>query len=62
VRDFNAFLRYAMADDAGVANPLAGDVQRIYTYVVSQPGVSSTISGGWDSTRRRTAISSSTEW
>jgi hypothetical protein len=38
VRDFNAFLRYAMVDDAGVANPLAGDVQRMYTYVVSQPG------------------------
>jgi hypothetical protein len=37
VRDFNAFLRYATVDDAGVANPLAGDVTRIYTYTVSQP-------------------------
>ena len=38
VRDFNAWLREAAADDAGHANPLAGDVQRIYTEVVSQPG------------------------
>jgi len=38
VRDFNAFLRYEKLDDAGTANPLAGDVTRIYTEVVSQPG------------------------
>jgi hypothetical protein len=38
VRDFNAFLRYEKADDARTANPLAGDVTRIYTEVVSQPG------------------------
>ena len=38
IRDFNAFLRYETKDDAGVANPLAGDVTRMYTYVVSQPG------------------------
>jgi hypothetical protein len=38
VRDFNAFLRYEKADDAGTANPLAGDVTRIYTEVQSQPG------------------------
>ena len=38
VRDFNAFLRYEKADDAGTANPLAGDVTRIYTETVSQPG------------------------
>jgi hypothetical protein len=38
VRDFNAWLRYETKDDAGNANPLAGDVQRIYTEVVSQPG------------------------
>jgi hypothetical protein len=38
VRDFNAFLRYDKADDAGTANPLAGDVTRIYTEVSSQPG------------------------
>jgi hypothetical protein len=38
VRDFNAFLRYDKADDAGVANPLAGDITRIYTEVSSQPG------------------------
>jgi hypothetical protein len=38
VRDFNAFLRYETADDAGTANPLAGDVMRIYTEVSSQPG------------------------
>ncbi len=37
VRDWNAFLRYATADDNGVANPLAGDVQRIYTDTLSQP-------------------------
>jgi hypothetical protein len=37
VRDFNEFLRYAQADDAGNPNPLAGDVQRIFTEVVSQP-------------------------
>jgi len=38
VRDFNAFLRYEKADDAGTPNPLAGDVTRIYTETVSQPG------------------------
>jgi hypothetical protein len=38
IRDFNAFLRYEKADDAGTANPLAGDVMRIYTEVSSQPG------------------------
>jgi hypothetical protein len=38
IRDFNAFLRYEKADDAGTANPLAGDVTRIYTEVSSQPG------------------------
>jgi hypothetical protein len=38
VRDFNAFLRYATVDDFGNANPLAGDVTRIYTEIFSQPG------------------------
>src|SRR6185437_9175988 len=36
-RDFAAFLRDAKTDDAGVANPMAGDVQHIYSYCVSQP-------------------------
>ena len=38
VRDFNSFLRNAAADDAGTPNPLAGDIQRIYTEISSQPG------------------------
>jgi hypothetical protein len=38
VRDFNAWLRYETKDDDGNANPLAGDVQRIYTEILSQPG------------------------
>jgi len=38
VRDWNAWLRYEMKDDAGTANPLAGDITRIYTEVSSQPG------------------------
>ena len=38
VRDFNSFLRYSTQDDFGNANPLAGDVQRIYTEISSQPG------------------------
>src|SRR5439155_3765231 len=38
IRDFNAFLRSETKDDAGTANPLAGDITRIYTYTVSQPG------------------------
>ena len=38
VRDFNSFLRYATTDDFGTANPLAGDVTRIYTEISSQPG------------------------
>jgi len=37
IRDFNAWLRYERRDDHGVANPLAGDIRRIYTEVVSQP-------------------------
>ncbi len=38
VRDWNAWLRYEKKDDFGTPNPLAGDVTRIYTEVVSQPG------------------------
>ena len=38
VRDFNAFLRYEKADGSGTANPMAGDITRIYTEVQSQPG------------------------
>jgi hypothetical protein len=38
VRDFNAFLRYEKADDGGIANPMAGDITRIYSEVRSQPG------------------------
>jgi hypothetical protein len=38
VRDWNAWLRYEAADDFGTPNPLAGDIQRIYTEVSSQPG------------------------
>lgn len=37
LRDFATFLRAAKTDDSGVANPLAGDVQAIYTTCVSQP-------------------------
>ena len=36
-RDFNSFLRYAVADDLGTANPLARDVQKVYAFEVSQP-------------------------
>jgi hypothetical protein len=38
VRDWNAWLRYETKDDFGTANPLAGDVTRLYTEVSSQPG------------------------
>jgi alpha/beta hydrolase family protein len=38
VRDWNAWLRYETMDNSGNLNPLAGDIQRIYTEVVSQPG------------------------
>jgi len=37
IRDWNAWLRYETKDDAGTANPLAGDVTRIYTVTRSQP-------------------------
>jgi hypothetical protein len=37
IRDFNSFLRYAAKDDFGTPNPLAGDVERIYTETSSQP-------------------------
>jgi Alpha/beta hydrolase domain len=37
LRDFNSFLRYAERDDAGTANPLAGDIKYIYTSCRSQP-------------------------
>ncbi len=32
MRDFNAFLRYEKTDAGGTANPIAGDVTRIYTF------------------------------
>jgi hypothetical protein len=38
VRDWNAWLRYEAKDDSGTANPLSGDITRIYTEVSSQPG------------------------
>jgi hypothetical protein len=38
IRDWNAWLRYEAADDFGTPNPLAGDIQRIYTEISSQPG------------------------
>jgi hypothetical protein len=38
VRDFNSFMKYETQDDYGTPNPLAGDLQKIYTYIVSQPG------------------------
>ena len=38
VRDWNSWLRYETKDAAGTANPLAGDITRIYTEVSSQPG------------------------
>ncbi len=38
VRDWNAWLRYETKDEAGNANPLGGDITRIYTEVSSQPG------------------------
>jgi hypothetical protein len=38
VRDWNAWLRYETHDDFLNPNPLAGDIQRIYTEISSQPG------------------------
>jgi hypothetical protein len=37
IRDLATFLHTAKADDQGVPNPLAGDVQFIYTFCSSQP-------------------------
>jgi hypothetical protein len=37
IRDLASFLRNAKADDQGTPNPLAGDVQFIYTFCSSQP-------------------------
>lgn len=37
VRDLATFARRADKDDAGNANPFAGDVQKVYTACVSQP-------------------------
>lgn len=37
LRDVTEFLRYARADDDGQPNPLAGDIERVYAFGVSQP-------------------------
>ena len=37
IRDLASFIRNADKDDSGTANPLAGNVQNIYTACVSQP-------------------------
>ncbi len=37
LRDLTEFLRYARADEAGQANPLAGDIEQVYTFSMSQP-------------------------
>jgi hypothetical protein len=36
-RDFVSFLRHAVADEAGTANPLAGDVRYTFSFSISQP-------------------------
>ena len=36
-RDFVSFLRYATTDDFGTPNPLAGHVDRVYGFAISQP-------------------------
>jgi hypothetical protein len=36
-RDWVSFLRHAAKDDAGTANPLAGDVRYVYSFSISQP-------------------------
>ena len=36
-RDFVSFLRHAESDDVGTPNPLAGDVQRTFSFSISQP-------------------------
>ena len=38
VRDFIAFLRFAAADDSGNANPMAGDIARVYTEMLVAAG------------------------
>lgn len=38
VRDFVAWLRYGQKDDAGTANPMSGDIAKVYTEISSQPG------------------------
>jgi len=38
IRDFNSFMRYGVADDAGTPNPMGTDITRIYTEISSQPG------------------------
>lgn len=37
IRDVTAFLHHAVADDQGTLNPLAGDLQFVYSFCVSQP-------------------------
>lgn len=37
IRDFGAFLRRAVSDHAGNPNPLAGDVDFVYSFCFSQP-------------------------
>jgi hypothetical protein len=36
-RDFVSFLRHAAKDEAGTANPLAGDVRHVFSFSISQP-------------------------
>ena len=61
IRDFNSFLRYATADDFGTANPLAGDVTRIYTEMCRNQRARSTTLSIWVSIRTRAAGKFSTE-
>ena len=36
-RDFAAFLRYVDSDETGTPNPLVGNIERVYTFGISQP-------------------------
>ena len=37
LRDLTEYLRYARSDDGGEANALAGDIERVYSFSMSQP-------------------------
>ena len=59
-RDLNSFLRYAVQDDTGTPNPLAGSSSGLSAAAIRSPATSSAATSTWASTRTKPGASCGT--